>query len=738
MSFQYLTNINPPPTESLLQYDVEPGIVYISTPTESMYANLTITVSNPTSETVNCMEFQFGLLANTDGALTNAADVPGIMPISDQSTWSLDSAGWDSNNPNLYLFKFEPSGIDEYLPLGANESLVFHLNQVRIVAIEGNAPFTIVEKTGTSRTDRKIVTGSIGLDKTPGTLSIQSFTVSPPEPIIPGTPVVLSWEITGADRWRVFDVEAAVWLYDSTTPGESNLMSWPVPPQQLTPPRNNFYTLVVYSGELFNVRVAAAMVMDAHFLADPIAVPPTINPGGTSMLRWVTKWASQITISAPGLNTEQFNAPPGQYDFFPDAPDNQFEVKPSYTVPYTLSVAGPGQSSDTKQVSVAVNLPAPTVPILEISPQPPLAETGQNLYLTWQTLYGYNATLGQQLRGTDRIINLQDVPLNASNFAVTPTGISDFILTVYGDKAVTAEITGIEWMGMAQVGHNPDALLFDDSHIWVANHDDLTVSKIDPASLAVLGTYSVPYSPTGLAFDGTYIWVGNDYLANGEYATTVTKLKASDGSAAGNVTVGNVPMAVAFDETNIWVANAVDSTVMKLNPQTGSVLATFSVGDTPIALLIAGSSIWTANTDGNSVSKLPISGGVVNTYAVGNNPTSLAYDGANIWVVNQKDATVTKLRASDGSVLGTYTLLPARTLTPAAFDGKNVWVGGYDGQGRYWLFVLNADGSFLFNPINQSIYDVNFFQPTALCFDENNIWVTLYNAQAAISYLVKL
>src|ERR1041385_160179 len=126
MSLQFLTNINPPPAQSMLQYDVEPGAVYVSTSTEYMYADLTLTVFNPTSAPVNCLEFQFGFLAGANGdSLTNVADVTSVQPASDQGNWSVNSAGWDSTNPNLYVFTFEPSGISEYQPLDPNQSLVF-------------------------------------------------------------------------------------------------------------------------------------------------------------------------------------------------------------------------------------------------------------------------------------------------------------------------------------------------------------------------------------------------------------------------------------------------------------------------------------------------------------------------------------------------------------------------------------------------------------------------------------
>src|SRR5436190_9966748 len=153
MTLQFVPNATPPPAQSILQYDVEPGTVYASTATESMYANVTITVYNSTSAPINCRQFQFGFIADAlaGDALTTANDIGAITPVSDQNAWSLSSSGWDTAQPNRYLYNFEPSGIDDYLPLDANQSLVFHLNQVKIVTGEGVAPFSIIETTGTAR-----------------------------------------------------------------------------------------------------------------------------------------------------------------------------------------------------------------------------------------------------------------------------------------------------------------------------------------------------------------------------------------------------------------------------------------------------------------------------------------------------------------------------------------------------------------------------------------------------------
>ena len=61
-----------------------------------------------------------------------------------------------------------------------------------------------------------------------------------------------------------------------------------------------------------------------------------------------------------------------------------------------------------------------------------------------------------------------------------------------------------------------------------------------------------------MAFDGAHIWVAN-WQDN-----TVSKLRASDGVELGRFPVGDGPTAVAFDEAHIWVTNTKDNTVSKL------------------------------------------------------------------------------------------------------------------------------------------------------------------------------
>jgi len=73
--------------------------------------------------------------------------------------------------------------------------------------------------------------------------------------------------------------------------------------------------------------------------------------------------------------------------------------------------------------------------------------------------------------------------------------------------------------------------------------------------------------------------------------------------------------------------------------------------------------------------KLQIADGkVLGTFPAAGSPGGMAYDGANVWVGGYDGGTVTKLRASDGKVLGTFSVCQPAEL---AFDGANMWITSY-------------------------------------------------------------
>ncbi len=286
----------------------------------------------------------------------------------------------------------------------------------------------------------------------------------------------------------------------------------------------------------------------------------------------------------------------------------------------------------------------------------------------------------------------------------------------------TLQVALLRWYGAnttAQfaTGRYPQGVTFDGTNIWVANSMSNTVTKLQAATGAVLGTYPVGSSPFAMASDGLNIWVVN------QDDNTVTKLKAIDGTVLGTYPVGNYPWGIAFDGTNIWVANDYDNSVTKLQASNGNVLGTYTNGfNYPGGAAFDGTNIWIANSGANTVVRLrPNDGSVLGTYAAGDIPSGLVYDGANMWVVNSSDSTVTKVRASDGTVLGTYNV--GNGAENAAFDGANIWVANYGGGSVTELRA--SDGTTL------GTYNLpGGATPYGVAFDGANIWVSDYQNQA--------
>ena len=265
MDLQPITNNNPPPAQSVLQYSVNPDTVFVSTNTQPMYANLTITVFNPSqTDTVTCQMFQFGFYVGAAyGDLT--AEMTGIETSSAQSGIGISkTATENTDNPTLYQFSAPATGMANF-QLAPQQSLIFYINNVLIndAVGEGGAAFAITEVTGPSSNPSEVV-GELTLSKEQATLSAQ-LSVIPPTPVTPGQGVTLQWQVTGSDHWQLYDYDTGALLYDSETSKPPNASSYgPVYPQL-----NTNYELIAFTGQVFTTSYAEAMIIAAHFCGKP-------------------------------------------------------------------------------------------------------------------------------------------------------------------------------------------------------------------------------------------------------------------------------------------------------------------------------------------------------------------------------------------------------------------------------------------------------------------------------------
>ena len=57
------------------------------------------------------------------------------------------------------------------------------------------------------------------------------------------------------------------------------------------------------------------------------------------------------------------------------------------------------------------------------------------------------------------------------------------------------------------MGHGPTGIAVGDGAVWVANSDDGTIMKIDPALRRVVATIRVGNRPTGVVTANGRVWV---------------------------------------------------------------------------------------------------------------------------------------------------------------------------------------------------------------------------------------
>jgi glutamine cyclotransferase len=221
------------------------------------------------------------------------------------------------------------------------------------------------------------------------------------------------------------------------------------------------------------------------------------------------------------------------------------------------------------------------------------------------------------------------------------------------------------------VGSGAVEIAFDGAGIWVANSNSDTLTKINPVTGAVLGTYPCGHLPSGIGFDGASLWVSNP-VANGTIPSGVTKLDPVTGTILGTFPLPGGPYKFAFDGTNLWVTNHLSGNVTKLNPATGAILGSFPVAASPNAILFDGSNLWVIHTSGIVTKLDPATGTVLGSFQVGGVLSGLVYDGTSIWVSNENTFSLMRLDPATGAVLGSYPV--GNTPFAIAYDGANIWV----------------------------------------------------------------
>lgn len=148
------------------------------------------------------------------------------------------------------------------------------------------------------------------------------------------------------------------------------------------------------------------------------------------------------------------------------------------------------------------------------------------------------------------------------------------------------------------VGHPLGPIAIGEGAVWTENRDG-TLSRIDPATNAVVATIPLPYE-LGNSASGWIVTANGSVWVSNFGVNTVTRIDAATNKVVATIPVGDAPTGLAVTPGAIWVANHLGRSLSKINPATNAVTR-IPVGDQtgpidpvrdPQELAVAGGSVW--------------------------------------------------------------------------------------------------------------------------------------------------
>jgi DNA-binding beta-propeller fold protein YncE len=158
-----------------------------------------------------------------------------------------------------------------------------------------------------------------------------------------------------------------------------------------------------------------------------------------------------------------------------------------------------------------------------------------------------------------------------------------------------------------RTGASPQSLAVGGGSLWVGNHDERTVTRIELASGKVVADIPVPSEPHRVAYGAGAAWVGNWHdnsvsRIDPESNRVVGSPIPIGSHHAGNLVVGAGDLWVTSD----YRANAAaeDVVVVRIDPQANRAAETIAVGGHPIDVAATRDAVWVSVADPGTVLRI--------------------------------------------------------------------------------------------------------------------------------------
>jgi YVTN family beta-propeller protein len=275
------------------------------------------------------------------------------------------------------------------------------------------------------------------------------------------------------------------------------------------------------------------------------------------------------------------------------------------------------------------------------------------------------------------------------------------------------------------VGKSPSAVAVSSESVWVANANDGTVSRIDPANARVTAVIRVGRGPQSIAIDGGMVWVANELSnsvsmidpgTNEAVTIPLPGTPVTVAAADGVVLVGIHRQPVGgpgtdtpvlrideesraasqgalvpggFDEGHVDVAGGYGAgwagsdagILVKMDPATGRSIGRFVVGQAIAGLAVGQDGVWVASYGLPAQVRLvdPLSGQVTVTVPVGttqgtpgSKSISMVEGRGSLWVANADEGTVSQVDLTSNVVVRALPI--GKTPTGVALGFNSLWV----------------------------------------------------------------
>jgi YVTN family beta-propeller protein len=271
-------------------------------------------------------------------------------------------------------------------------------------------------------------------------------------------------------------------------------------------------------------------------------------------------------------------------------------------------------------------------------------------------------------------------------------------------------------VGAVAVGTTPGAITFGSGSLWVANQDDLTVSRVNPRTLSVQPPIRIGDPPTGIAAGAGQIWVGASDLNPLSTTVSVSRIDPQFNDAVPVVRPSNVigggPEAVAAQGDQVWAAPST-GLLTRLDGSTGRVVARVDPNASPTAIAIGDGAVWVTDNQADSVTRVDTTG-LPTAIAVGNGPAGIAVGERGVWVADSLDNALVRIDPTTRAV--TTTIAVGQSPVGVAIGAGSVWVAN-SGDGTVSRIDPSANKVIARIPVGGS--------PQALTVADGRVWVTV-------------